>query len=57
VQSEPLIVTFANEPFLTHREFQPLPEAFDRVVVRHFLTPRGCGDKVRALRELGAFSS
>ncbi len=41
---------------LPHREFQRLPESFDRVVVRHFLTPQGCGDKVRTLRDMGAFS-
>ena len=41
---------------LPHREFQRVPEAFDRVIVRHFLTPKGCADKVQALRDLGAFS-
>lgn len=42
---------------LPHREFQRLPEPYDRVVVRHFLLPKGCGDRVRALRELGALPS
>jgi hypothetical protein len=41
---------------LPHREFQRLPESFDRVVVRHFLMPQGCVDKVRTLRDMGVFS-
>lgn len=38
---------------LPHREFQRLPEPFDRVVVRHFLLPPDRSDKVQALRDLG----
>lgn len=38
---------------LPHREFQRIPEAYDGVVVRHFLLPPGCEDKVKALRDLG----
>lgn len=38
---------------LPHREFQRIPEAYDRVVVRHFLLPPGCSDKMQALRDLG----
>lgn len=38
---------------LPHREFQRLPEPYDRVVVRHFLLPPDRSDKVQALRDLG----
>jgi len=42
---------------LPHREFQRLPESYDGVIVRHFLLPKACEDRVAALRELGALPS
>lgn len=42
---------------LPHREFQRLPEPYDGVVVRHFLLPKACEDRVEALRRMGALPS
>lgn len=40
---------------LPHREFQRIPEAYEGVIVRHFLAPPGGRDRVQARRDLGAF--
>lgn len=49
--------TFDDKPLsvalLPHREFQRLPEDHERVIVRHFITPSRCADKLRTLRALG----
>jgi hypothetical protein len=59
--SEPIRATLDSShltvALLPHREFQRLPEKFDGVIVRHFLTPRSCVDKIRALHELQAFGN
>ena len=38
---------------LPHGEFQRLPEATERAVVKHYLTPKNCEQKLIALREFG----
>jgi hypothetical protein len=38
---------------LPHREFQRLPEDFAQAVVKHYLTPKNCAQKLVALRTLG----
>jgi len=38
---------------LPHREFQRLPEESPHVIVKHYLTPKNCEQKIRTLRELG----
>jgi hypothetical protein len=38
---------------LPHREFQRLPEDSDRAVVKHYLTPKNCGQKLLVFRQLG----
>lgn len=38
---------------LPHREFQRLPEATADAVVKHFLTPKDCGQKLAIMRKLG----
>ncbi len=56
---EPIRATLESSPLtvamLPHREFQRMPEAYERVIVRHFRIPPGGGDRVQALRDLGAF--
>ena len=44
----PLSVTL-----LPHREFQRLPESSDHAVVKHYLTPKNCPQKLSALRAYG----
>lgn len=55
--SEPIHATLESSSLtialLPHLAFQRMPENFDRVVVRHFLTPKDFADTVRALRDLG----
>ena len=38
---------------LPHREFQRLPEDFDGALVKHFLTPKNCEQKMQVLSQLG----
>lgn len=38
---------------LPHREFQRLPEATDQAIVKHFLTPKSCSQKLTVFRDLG----
>jgi hypothetical protein len=38
---------------LPHREFQRLPEPSARAVVKHYLTPKNCEQKLQVLRALG----
>ena len=38
---------------LPHHQFQRLPERGDNVIVKHFLSPKICKDKIIALRECG----
>jgi hypothetical protein len=38
---------------LPHREFQRLPEDSDHAIVKHYLTPKNCAQKLNALREYG----
>jgi hypothetical protein len=38
---------------LPHREFQRLPEASEQAVVKHFLTPKNCQQKLSVLKEHG----
>jgi hypothetical protein len=38
---------------LPHREFQRLPETTPDAVVKHFLTPKDCGEKLAVMRKLG----
>ena len=49
--------TLAAAPFgvalLPHAEFQRLPEASDRAVVKHYLTPKNCEQKLDVLRRCG----
>jgi len=55
--TRPIHATLRESPLsvalLPHREFQRIPDAYDRPFVRHFLLPRGCPDKLQALRDLG----
>jgi len=38
---------------LPQREFQRLPEDSDHAIVKHYLTPKNCAQKLNALREYG----
>jgi len=38
---------------LPHGEFQRLPEPTERAVVKHYLTPKNCADKLTVLRQHG----
>ena len=38
---------------LPHREFQRLPEDFELALVKHYLTPKNCEQKLAALRAYG----
>jgi hypothetical protein len=38
---------------LPHCEFQRLPEVSDRAIVKHFLTPKNCEQKLLVFRQLG----
>jgi hypothetical protein len=38
---------------LPHREFQRLPEPSDRAMVKHYLTPKNCEQKLAVFRQLG----
>ena len=38
---------------LPHREFQRLPEPSDRALVKHYLTPKNCEQKLLMFRQLG----
>jgi hypothetical protein len=38
---------------LPHREFQRLPEAYEDAVVKHYLTPKDCAQKLIIMRKLG----
>lgn len=55
--SQPIRATMAASPLtvalLPHCEFQRLPEASDRAIVKHFLTPKNCEQKLRTLRQYG----
>ena len=42
---------------LPHREFQRLPEASDRAIVKHYLTPKNCAQKLEFFRRFGLISS
>jgi hypothetical protein len=54
--SAPIRATFQAGPLtvalLPHGEFQRLPEPTDRAVVKHYLTPKNCEQKLITLREL-----
>jgi hypothetical protein len=39
---------------LPHGEFQRLPEPTDRAIVKHYLTPKNCDEKLTVLRRFGA---
>jgi hypothetical protein len=55
--SAPLHATLPTAPLsvalLPHGEFQRLPEPTDRAIVKHYLTPKNCEQKLLALRESG----
>jgi len=55
--SAPIRATFPSAPLrvalLPHAEFQRLPEATDHAVVKHYLTPKNCEQKLTTLRLLG----
>jgi hypothetical protein len=38
---------------LPQREFQRLPEDSEHAIIKHYLTPKSCGQKLDALREYG----
>ena len=38
---------------LPHREFQRLPESTGEAIVKHFLTPKDCGQKIMVMKKLG----
>jgi hypothetical protein len=38
---------------LPHREFQRLPEDSEHAIVKHYLTPKSCAQKLNVLREYG----
>jgi hypothetical protein len=38
---------------LPQREFQRLPESSEHAIVKHYLTPKNCGQKLQALQEHG----
>lgn len=38
---------------LPHREFQRLPEDSDAALIKHYLTPKDCGQKLAIFRRLG----
>jgi hypothetical protein len=44
---------FLSVGLLPHREFQRLPEDTEFAVVKHYLTPKDCAQKLRALAEYG----
>jgi hypothetical protein len=54
---EPVRATLAQGPLtvalLPHCEFQRLPEVSDRAIVKHFLTPKNCEQKLQVFRHLG----
>jgi hypothetical protein len=52
---EPIAATAGelSVALLPHREFQRLPEPFEQAVVKHYLTPKNCVQKLAALRTLG----
>jgi len=55
--SQPLRLTTSSGSLsvalLPHREFQRLPEETDRAIVKHYLTPKSCAQKLRALQHYG----
>jgi hypothetical protein len=57
---EPVRATVAHGSLsvalLPHCEFQRLPEASDRAIVKHFLTPKNCEQKLLVFRRLGLIS-
>ena len=58
--SAPIRATFQAGPLtvalLPHGEFQRLPEPTDRAVVKHYLTPKNCEQKLITLRELAVIA-
>jgi hypothetical protein len=54
---EPIRATLAQGPLtvalLPHCEFQRLPEVSERAIVKHFLTPKNCEQKLLVFRHLG----
>lgn len=54
---DPVRATTAAGPLsialLPHREFQRLPEDSAEAVVKHYLTPKNCEQKIKVLREFG----
>jgi hypothetical protein len=57
---EPVRATLPQGPLtvalLPHCEFQRLPEVSDRAIVKHFLTPKNCQQKLLVFRHLGLIS-
>jgi hypothetical protein len=55
--SEPIRASLRAAPLsvalLPHGEFQRLPETTERAVVKHYLTPKNCEQKLSALRHFG----
>ncbi len=55
--SEPVRATTArgglSVALLPHREFQRLPETSERALVKHYLTPKNCAQKLSALQAFG----
>jgi hypothetical protein len=57
---QPMSATLSALPLkvalLPHRDFQRLPEDTDQAIVKHYLTPKNCEQKLFVLRELGLIS-
>jgi hypothetical protein len=55
--SEPIRATIPGTPLtialLPHCEFQRLPEISDRAIVKHYVTPKNCAQKLLVLRHFG----
>jgi Nucleotide-diphospho-sugar transferase len=55
--SEPIRATLSSAvltvALLPHCEFQRLPEVSERAVVKHFVTPKNCAQKLQVLRHFG----
>jgi hypothetical protein len=55
--SEPIRGQMISAPLtvalLPHCEFQRLPESSERAIVKHFVTPKNCAQKLQVLRHFG----